>query len=121
MKTNFRTTDEYFEVLPDHLKKCLTQIRMALKEAVPEAEEVISYQMPALKFRGILLYYAANKNHIGVYPTNSGIIAFEKELKPYKTGKGSIQFPIDQPLPIDLIAEIARFRYLETLGKINTI
>jgi len=117
MKTNFKTTDEYIEVFPTYLKDLLIQIRTALKEAVPEAEEVISYQMPALKFKRILLYSAAYKNHIGFYPTNSGIMAFEKELKDFKTGKGSVQFPVDQPLPIDLISEIARFRYFECLEK----
>lgn len=117
MKTYFKTTDEYIDVLPVYLKDLLIQIRTALKEAVPEAEEVISYQMPALKFKGILLYYAAYKNHIGLYPTNSGILAFERELKDFKTGKGSVQFPVDRPLPIDLISEIARFRYHECLEK----
>ena len=117
MKTHFSTADEYFSVLPSHLRVPMNRIRAALKEAVPEAEEVISYQMPALKFKGILIYYAAFKNHIGYYPTNSGILAFEKELKGYKTGRGSVQFPLDKPMPLDLISEIARFRYFENLEK----
>jgi uncharacterized protein YdhG (YjbR/CyaY superfamily) len=117
MKTRFSTQDEYFSVLPSHLKEPMSQIRLALKDAVPDAQEVISYQMPALRFNGILVYYAAFKNHIGYYPTNSGILAFEKELRGYNTGKGSVQFPLDKPMPLDLISEIARFRYFENLEK----
>ena len=112
----YQTVDEYvrFQQL-EHQEK-LNKIRHAIKEAVPEALECISYNMPAYKFKGILVYFALAKKHIGFYPTPSGISAFQKELKNYVHGRGSVQFPLDQPLPLDLIAEMAKFRYLEVLS-----
>lgn len=88
-------------------------MRSIITSVIPEADEVISYGMPALKTKKVLVYFAAFNNHIGFYPTASGIKAFEKELKPYKHSRGAIQFPLDQPLPADLIKRITIFRKKE--------
>lgn len=98
----------------------LQQIRATIKQAVPDAEETISYAMPAFKYNGILAYFAAFKNHIGFYALPSGNEAFKKELQHYKTGKGSIQFPLDKPMPLDLITRIVKLRANENLRKIKT-
>lgn len=105
-----------------HLEKqvLLKQIRATLQKAVPEATETIKYGMPTLVLHGNLLHYAAMKNHIGFYPAPSGIEAFAKALKPYHTSKGAVQFPLDKPLPLDLITQIALFRKQENEGKLMT-
>lgn len=109
--------EEYFSWFSPEIQIKLKQIRNTLKEALPDAQEVVSYHMPAFKTTEVLIYYAAAKNHIGFYPTNSGVSEFKKELEPYKTSKGAIQFPLDQPLPLDLIAAIATFRHLQVESK----
>lgn len=109
--------EEYFSWFSPEIQLKLQQIRNTLKEALPEAQEVISYHMPAFKTTEVLVYYAAAKNHIGFYPTNSGVSEFKKELEPYKTSKGAIQFPLEQPLPLDLIKDIALFRFFEVQSK----
>jgi len=88
-----------------------------MREAAPEAVEVISYQMPAFKLNGILVYFAAFKNHIGFYPTSSGIEQFKKELSPYKWSKGAVQFPLDKPIPFALVKKIVIFRVKENLRR----
>src|SRR5688572_30643659 len=104
MKTiKYKTVDEYFSTVPKNTKNILKELRKTVKQAAPKAEEVISYNMPALKFKGILVYYATAKNHIGFYPTPSAIKFFNKELVGYETSKGTIKFPIDKPLPVALI------------------
>lgn len=113
----FKTVDEYLDTFPPPVKKLLQQLRTAIQNAAPEAKELISYNMPAIKGNGILVYYAAAKNHIGFYPTPSAIEAFKKELSAYKSGKGSVQFPPDEPLPLALIAKIVGFRVSEDLEK----
>ena len=115
--TKFNTVDEYFSALSTKTKAALNELRKTIKEATPEAEEVISYNMPAFKLNGILVYYAAYKNHIGFYPTASGVKVFQEELADYNSSKGAIQFPIDQPLPTDLITRIVKFRVKENLEK----
>lgn len=101
-------------------RQMLEIIREIIKEAAPEAEEVISYNMPALKLNGILLYYAASKNHIGLYPANTQVIPlFKKELTGFETSKGTIRFPIDKDLPIDLIRDITLLRLSQNLEKKN--
>jgi len=105
--------DKYLVDFPIEIQEALERIRETIKKAVPDAEEVISYKMPAYKLNGILVYFAAHKNHIGFYPTSSGIEAFKKELEPYKCAKGSVQFPFDKPLPIGLITRIVKFRVME--------
>lgn len=109
----FKTVDEYFEHLPKEYLGLLNQIRQTIREAIPEAEEVISYNMPAYKHKGILVYFALSKNHVGFYPTPSGIEAFKDELKEYKHAKGSVQFPLDKKTPLKLIADMAKYRFEE--------
>lgn len=116
--TTAKTTDEYIESFPEEIQKILVQVRNTIRAAAPEAEETISYQMPAYKFHGALVYFAAFQNHIGFYATPTGHDAFRKELSQYKTGKGSVQFPLEQPMPLELIAEIVKFRVAENLDKV---
>jgi uncharacterized protein YdhG (YjbR/CyaY superfamily) len=111
--------DDYIASFPVETQELLTQIRNTIKKMVPQAEETISYSMPTFKLNGNLVYYAAFKNHIGFYALPQGNEAFKKELQEYKTGKGSIQFPIDKPLPLDLIKRIVEFRVKENLEKIK--
>jgi uncharacterized protein YdhG (YjbR/CyaY superfamily) len=108
--TKFKTVDEYVSTFPASTQTILKTIRKTVKEAAPGAEELISYNMPAYKMNGILVYYAAYKNHIGFYPTSLGIKAFQKELSDYLWAKGSVQFPIDKPLPLPLISKIVKSR-----------
>jgi len=105
--------DEYIAGFPKDVQKILEQIRTTVKQAAPEAEETISYAMPAFKLQGNLVYFAAFKNHIGFYALPTGNEAFKKELSTYKTGKGSIQFPLDKPMPLDLVTRIVKFRIKE--------
>jgi uncharacterized protein YdhG (YjbR/CyaY superfamily) len=90
-------------------------MRQTIKEAAPDAEEVISYKMPAFKYHGMLVYFAAYKKHIGFYALPTGHSEFKEELSVYKQGKGSVQFPLSQPLPLDLITKMVKFRVLENL------
>jgi uncharacterized protein YdhG (YjbR/CyaY superfamily) len=112
--------DEYIASFPKDTQELLKQIRTTIRKAAPEAEEVISYQMPAFKFHRILVYFAAHKNHIGFYPGASGIEAFKKELSVYKGAKGSVQFPLDKPLPLGLITKIIKLRVNENLSRTKT-
>lgn len=116
-KTPITTIDDYIASFPAPIRKLLKDMRKAIKSAAPEAEERISYQMPAFSQNGILVYFAAFKNHIGFFPTTSGIGAFKKELSFYKGGKGSIQFPLDQPLPLTLVRKIVKFKVSENRVK----
>ena len=109
--------DEYIAQFPEDIQQKLQEIRAVIHEAAPEATEKISYQMPTFYLRGNLVHFAAMKNHIGVYPAPSGITAFEKELAGYKTSKGAIQFPLDKPLPLKLVADIVAFRVQENREK----
>ncbi|MFB6340485.1 iron chaperone [Saccharicrinis sp. FJH62] len=120
MKTNIpQTVDEYIINAPLDIQEKLQQLREIIKDVAPNATERISYQMPAFAQNGILVYFAANKNHIGFYPTASGIKFAEPELKSFKYSKGAIQFPHDQDLPVDLIRNIVRFRLEENTHKIK--
>jgi uncharacterized protein YdhG (YjbR/CyaY superfamily) len=102
--------DDYIATKPFEKRAVLEKMRSAIQRAAPKATEVISYGMPAFKQEGILVYFAAFKNHYGLYPTSSPIIVFKKELLPYKTSKGAIQFPTDKPLPVKLIQAIVKYR-----------
>ena len=113
----FKTVDEYFSTLPPDTQSILEQVRNSIKQAAPQATEVISYNMPAFKMHGILVYYAAHTEHIGFYPTSSPIEIFKDELSAYKYSKGAIQFPIDKPIPFDLISRIVRFRVQQDQAK----
>lgn len=112
--------DVYLAGFPAASREYLVQIREAIRKAAPEAQELISYQMPAYKLNGALVYFAGYKNHIGFYPAGSGIEIFKTKLSGYKTSKGTVQFPLTQPLPLDLIAEIVRFRVSENLDRLTT-
>ena len=111
------TVDEYIATFPKEVKLLLQQMRATIKAAAPKAEELISYGMPAYKLNGMLVYFAGYEKHIGFYATPTGHKAFEKELSKYKQGKGSVQFPIDQALPLTLITKIVKFRVKENVEK----
>ena len=120
MKKQFTTIDEYIKTFPANIQRILKKMRQTIRKGAPEAEETIAYQMPTFKLNGKnLVHFAAFKNHIGFYPTPSGIEAFNKELSPYKGAKGSVQFPIDKPIPFDLVEKIVIFRVKENLKKKN--
>ncbi|RZJ49131.1 MAG: DUF1801 domain-containing protein [Flavobacterium sp.] len=113
-----KSFDEYILGFPTSTQEILKQIRATIKSAAPGAEECISYAMPAFKLNGKpLVYFAGYKNHIGFYATPTGHVAFEKELSIYKQGKGSVQFSINQPMPLELIARITKFRVEENKKK----
>lgn len=109
--------DEYIGTFPDDVQEILEKIRVTIQKAAPDAKEKISYSMPAFEQNGIVVYFAAFKNHIGLYALPSGHEAFKDELSKYKSGKGSVQFPLDQPMPFDLITKIVKFRVQENLEK----
>ncbi len=112
-----QTVSEYFAALPPGIKKKLQEFRNLLKAAAPGAEEIISYNMPAFKQEKILVWYAANKNHIGLYPSSSPILFFKNELAGYITSKGAIQFPWDEKIPVTLVKKIVKFRIQEVKKK----
>jgi uncharacterized protein YdhG (YjbR/CyaY superfamily) len=111
--------DAYISQFPPEIQLILNQLRNLILQAAPEAKEVISYQMPAFQYKGILVYFAAYSKHIGFYPTPNAIVKFKEELSIYKTSKGAIQFPINQPLPVDLITKMVQFRVRENEMKAN--
>jgi uncharacterized protein YdhG (YjbR/CyaY superfamily) len=117
ISTKFKTVDEYLSTFPATTRRILQEVRQTIKKAAPQAEEVISYNMPAFKLHGVLVYYAAYQKHIGFYPTPSAIKAFEKQLAQYQNSKGAVQFPIDQPMPVELITKIVQFRVRENVAK----
>ena len=114
-KKQFKTIDEYIKTFPEDVQNILTKMRKTIQEAAPEAKEAISYQIPTFKLNGNLVHFAAYKNHIGFYPTSSGIDVFKDDLSPYKSAKGSVQFPIDKPVPYDVVRKIVLFRVQENL------
>lgn len=114
-KVGFVSIDQYIATFPEETQKILQELRATIKAAAPGAEEKISYQMPAFALKGNLVYFAALKNHIGFYPTPSGITAFKDELAKYEGSKGAVKFPIDKPLPLKLIKKIVKFRVAENL------
>jgi len=109
----YSTVDEYIDWQPEELRPILQKVRRIIRDAVPNAEERISYRMPCFWQGGPLIYFAAMKSHLGVYPTANGMTAFKARLSDYKTSKGAVQFPYSKPIPYDLIAEITRFRVSE--------
>jgi len=118
-KVRISTVDEYIAQQSPELQPTLKQLRQTVRKAAPEAEEVLSYQMPAYKYHGMLLYFAAHKNHFGLYPMAHTIEVFKKKLDKYETSKGTIQFPFGKALPLKLISEITKFRVRENLEKIK--
>jgi uncharacterized protein YdhG (YjbR/CyaY superfamily) len=119
MKT-YTTIDEYIATFTADMQAVLQKIRATIRKAAPQAEETINYQMPTFKLHGNLVHFAAFKKHIGFYPVPSGIEKFKKELSAYKGAKGSVQFPLDKPIPYGLIGRITKFRVKENLEKAKT-
>ncbi len=115
-----KNIDEYIAGFPQDVQAILEKIRATIREAAPDAEEKISYQMPTFALKGNLVHFAAYKHHIGFYPAPRGIEQFQKELSVYKGAKGSVQFPLDKPMPYDLISKIVKFRVQENLAKAET-
>ena len=118
-KVVISNVDSYIAGFPKEIQTRLQQLREIIRRTAPGAEELISYQMPAYKQNGILVYFGAHQNHIGFYPTGSGVEAFQKELTKYTCSKGAIQFPHDQPIPVKLVEKIVRFRIKRNLEKMN--
>jgi uncharacterized protein YdhG (YjbR/CyaY superfamily) len=109
--------DSFIAGFPKDVQKTMEQFRQTVRSAAPNAEETMCYGIPTFTLNGNLVHFSAFKTHIGFYPTPSGISAFKKELSEYKTAKGSVQFPLDKPLPLDLIRRIVEFRVKENLQK----
>jgi len=117
VKEEYKTIDEYIKTFPAEVQSILQKMRQIIREAAPEATEVINYRMPTFKVNGNLVHFAAHKNHIGFYPTPSGIEAFKEELTQYEWAKGSVQFPLNKPIPFDLVKKIVIFRVQEVSQK----
>jgi uncharacterized protein YdhG (YjbR/CyaY superfamily) len=116
-RKGFATVDEYIASFPEVTQVKLRELRATIKAAAPDAEEKISYQMPTFFLKGNLVYYAAWKKHIGFYAIPSAHEMFQDELSAYTVSKGAVQFPLDQPLPVDLITRMTRFRVAENLAR----
>lgn len=116
-KKQFKTIEEYIGTFPKKVQDILQKLRKIISKSAPNAEETISYQMPTFKLKGNLVHFAAYKNHIGFYPTPSAIEAFKKELSSYETSKGAIKFPMNKPIPFDLVRKIVEFRVRVNLSK----
>ncbi len=118
MKSNASASvDEYIAQFPAEIQKTMQEIRAAIRAAAPGAKEIISYQIPCYYLNGDLVYFGGFKDHISFFPTSSGVAAFKDELAPYVTSKGTIQFPLDRPIPLDLITRIVEFRLAENMKK----
>lgn len=116
-KKKYSTIDDYIADFPEDIQLILEELRETIKQVAPSAEETISYQMPTFKLHKNLVHFAAYKKHIGFYPTPSAIEAFSEDLKAYTTSKGAVQFPIDEPIPLDLVRKIVEFRVKENSAK----
>lgn len=114
-----KNIDEYIAAFTPAIQKLLQQMRKTIQKAAPKAEETINYGIPTFTLNGNLVHFAGYKNHIGFYPAPSGILAFKKELSVYAGAKGSVQFPVDKPLPLDLVKQIVQFRVAENIEKAN--
>ena len=115
-----RTIDEYIAGFPPDIQAILEKIRTTIRKAAPQAEEAIGYRMPTFKLYGNLVHFAAYAHHVGFYPTSSGIERFSRELSRFKTSRGTIQFPLDDPIPYELIARITRFRVEENRTRVES-
>ena len=114
-KNQFKTVDAYIAMFPKDVQVILEEMRQAIREAAPQAQETISYRMPAFKQNGILVWFAAHKSHIGFYPRVSAIEAFKEELRDYQVTKGTVKFFLDKPIPYDLVKKMVRFRVKENV------
>ena len=115
--SQFKTIDEYICSFPKDVKDVLEELRRVIKESAPMAEETISWGMPTFKLNGNLVHFAAYKNHVGFYPAPSAIVAFKKDLSPFKTSKGAVQFRFEEQIPFDLVRKIVKFRVKENESK----
>jgi uncharacterized protein YdhG (YjbR/CyaY superfamily) len=113
----YKNIDAYIAGAPEDIRPVLEKIRETIRAAAPEAQETISYSMPAFKLNGVLVYFAAFKDHIGFFPTAEGVSHFKKELEPYDTSKGTVRFPLDKPVPYGLIQKIVKHRVQENINK----
>jgi len=116
-KQSFKNVDEYIATFPEDVQVVLQQLRQTIRDAVPDAVEAISYQMPTFKLNGNLIHFAAFKQHIGVYPSGSELGALKDEVARYRTSKGTLQFPLSEPIPYELIGRVARARAAELAAK----
>ena len=116
-RPKFQTIDEYISKFPEKTQKILQKLRKIIINTAPDAIEAMSYQIPTFKLNGNLVHFAAYKNHIGFYPTPSGIEAFKQELSPYEVSKGTVRFPLNKPIPFELIRKIVEFRIRENKKK----
>ncbi|OMF18535.1 hypothetical protein BK133_30420 [Paenibacillus sp. FSL H8-0548] len=116
-KAVFESIDEYIKTFPPETQEILRKIREVIQQAAPDATEKISYQMPTFVLHGNLVHFAAYKNHIGFYPAPRAIDEFKEELSQYKGAKGSVQFPIDKPMPYELISRMVKYRVAENIQK----
>ena len=116
-KKTYTTIDEYIASFPQEVQTILEELRQVIRGSAPDAEELISYGIPTFDLNGLhLVHFAAYKSHVGFYPTSSGIKAFKRELSSFKTSKGTVQFPLDKPIPFDLIKKIVNFRVKENMN-----
>jgi uncharacterized protein YdhG (YjbR/CyaY superfamily) len=116
-RNKFRTMDEYISQFQKNVGDVLEELRKVIRKSAPGAEETINYGIPTFKLKGNLVCFAAWKNHVGLYPDTSAIEAFKKELSPYKQAKGTVQFPLDKPIPFDLVKKITEFRVTENQSR----
>jgi uncharacterized protein YdhG (YjbR/CyaY superfamily) len=116
-KTTFNSIDEYILQFPSEVQEILRMLRKVVKDSAPEAQEKISWQMPTFVLHGNLVHFAAHKKHIGFYPSDTGITAFKEALSQYKASKGAVQFPLDKPIPYELISKIVKFRVAENIKR----
>jgi uncharacterized protein YdhG (YjbR/CyaY superfamily) len=119
-RSSFESIDQYISTFPPEVQRLLTRVRKTIRKAAPEATEAIAYQIPTFRIGGNLVHFAAFKNHIGFYPTSSGISAFEDELAGYEYSRGSVQFPLSAKVPLDLIRRVTEFRVAEVARKAKT-
>ena len=118
LKARFETIDEYIAAFPRNVRDVLEELRRIIRESAPKSEETISYGIPTFDLNGKhLVHFAAYKNHIGFYPTSSGITRFKKDLSRYELSRGTVRFPIDEPIPFDVIRNIVKYRVKETLDE----
>ena len=116
-RQKYETIEEYIVDFPENIREALQNLRRVIKRTAPGAEEAINYGIPTFKLNGNLVHFAAFKKHVGFYPNPSAIEAFKNELSAYEISKGSVKFPLDKPIPFDIIEEIVKFRVKEALGK----
>lgn len=119
-KKKFETIDEYIDTFPKSVQWQLKQVRLTIRKALPRAEETISYQIPTFKLNGkYIIYFAAWKNHIALYPIHTGVESLKKELEKYKGSKSSAHFPLDTPIPVSLVKKIVRAKLKESLERVK--